>query len=336
MKQLRAGLIGCGNIFAMHAYSLKALDGAVVAAVCDIDKKRADDAGEKFSCRVFYDYKEMIDSGEIDVVHVLTPHYLHSEMCLYALEKGLFVICEKPMAITDKEALAMYEAGKKSGGKLAIIFQNRHNPESVFAKEKIESGLLGKPLGAKVIVTWRRSDEYYAADAWRGTLDQEGGGVIINQAIHSFDLVRWLLGKEVISVEANIENRMHPTIEVEDEAAGIVHFEDNVNAVFFATNNNSHDDAIEVALHYENAKIRIMDGIAEIKYNDKTIEKSEMDKSIMIDFGTGAKTYWGVSHYRQLEKMYKAFAEGGTDFYLEEGYKTFKMIDMLYKSGRGN
>lgn len=333
MKTLRAGVIGCGSIFPMHAYPLQALENVEFAAVCDIDRKKADDAAEKFSCKAFYDYKEMIDSGEIDAVHILTPHYLHCEMTLYALQKGLHVISEKPMAILPEEGKAMYDAGKKSGGKMGVIFQNRYNPGSVFAKEIIESGKLGKVLGGKIIVTWHRDASYYASADWRGTWDKEGGGVIINQSIHSFDLARWLIGKEVLSVDAHIENRIHPTIEVEDEACGVVHFEDDVNVIFYATNNFSMDDKIEVMLHFENGIIRILGNKAEITYNDGTVEQSPED-TLKVNFGEGAKTCWGTSHYKQIKDMYRAFYEGGDDFWLEQAYKTFGMITKLYESAK--
>ena len=333
MKALRAGIIGCGSISPMHAFPLNILEEVEFVAVCDIVKERADKVAEQFSVKAFYDYREMIDSGEVDAVHILTPHYLHAEMALYALEKGLFVICEKPMAILPDEGKAMFDAGKKSGGKLGIIFQNRYNPGSVFAKEAIESGKLGKALGGKIIVTWKRDAAYYASEEWRGTWDKEGGGVIINQSIHSFDLARWLFGKSVLGVDAHIENRIHPTIEVEDEAVGIVHLEDDVNIIFYATNNFSMDDKIEVMLHFENGIIRILGNKAEIVYNDGTVEKSPED-TLKVNFGEGAKSCWGTSHYKQIKDMYRAFYEGGDNIWLEQAYETFKMITMLYESAK--
>lgn len=333
MEILRAGIIGCGNIFPMHAYSIKAEHNGDLVAVCDIDKEKADKCAEKFSCKAFYDYKEMIDSGLIDVVHVLTPHYLHHEMSIYALKKGLFVVCEKPMAITSENAKEMYDAGKESGGRLGIIFQNRYNAGSIFAKDIIKSGTLGNPLGGKIIVTWHRSDLYYASADWRGTWDMEGGGVIINQSIHSFDLIRWLLEKEVVSVDAHIENRMHKTIEVEDEACGVVNFEGGLKVPFYATTNFCMDDAIEVVLKFEKGVIRIIGERAEVTYENGTKAYSKEDDT-KVDFGEGGKICWGQSHYKQISDMYNAFLKGGDNSWLEEGYKTFKMIDMLYTDAK--
>lgn len=335
-KVLRAGIIGCGNIFPMHAHSVGALENGRVAAVCDIDRGRADKAAKELNCKAFYDYKEMIDSGEIDVVHVCTPHYLHKEMVLYALKKDLFVICEKPMAIRMEDGEEMACAAKESKGGLSIIFQNRLNPGSVFAKQVIDSGKLGKILGGKIIVTWNRPESYYASGDWRGTLDKEGGGVIINQAIHSFDLLRWLIPNEFVSVQASIANRIHPSIAVEDEASGLLQFEGGLHVPFFATNNFSMDDPILVMIHGEKGVMRIVSDEATVTYGDGTTERSGTDDEKKIDFGDGAKGYWGISHYKQIRNEYNAFLAGQPDDTLEEGIKTHRMICALYESARKN
>ena len=334
MKKLRTGIIGCGNIFPMHAYSIQALENGVLTAVCDINHARAEKAAEKFGCKVFYDYKQLIDSGEIDIVHICTPHYLHKEMSVYALEKDLHVICEKPMAIDRKDGEEIFKAAQRSKGRMSVIFQNRYNPGSVFAKQAIKSGKLGRVLGGKIIVTWCRTQDYYNQDAWRGTLDQEGGGVIINQSIHSFDLARWLIDKPLLSVDASIANRMHPAIAVEDEACGILHFEDGIDVQFFTTNNFTMDDSVSVVLHMEKGVIRITGDEAVIEYATGEKEYKNVDNEPQIDFGTGVKGYWGVSHYKQIYHVYKAFIAGEPDDTLEEGFRTNNMICAIYENAR--
>ena len=112
-----------------------------------------------------------------------------------------------------------------------------------------------------------------------------------------------------------------------------MHFEDDVNVIFYATNNFSMDDAIEVMLHFENGVIRIRGNKAEITYTDGTKEVSPED-TLKVNFGEGAKSCWGTSHYKQIKDTYRAFYEGGDDFWLEQAYETFKMITMLYNSAK--
>ena len=115
MEKLRAGIIGCGNIHSLHAYSVRALENAELVAVCDERRERAEKTAETFSCKVYTDWKEMVKASDIDVIHICTPHYLHAPMAIFALENGKHVLTEKPMAIQKEDAEAMNEAARKSG-----------------------------------------------------------------------------------------------------------------------------------------------------------------------------------------------------------------------------
>jgi predicted dehydrogenase len=138
----------------------------------------------------------MIDNEQLDVVHICTQHYLHPSMTIKALEKGCDVLTEKPMSTKYEDAVKMVETADRVDKTLGVIFQNRYNPGSVFAKKILDSGELGKVLGAKLDVTWMRTDEYYSKSDWKGTWDKEGGGVMIDQAIHTFDLLATLAGRQ--------------------------------------------------------------------------------------------------------------------------------------------
>ena len=122
---LRVGIVGCGNIFTMHATSANHLKNAEIVGVCDIKKDRANKAAQKYNCKAYYDYKELIDKENIDVVHVCIPHYLHPVVSRYAITKGVHVICEKPMSIKYEDALLAVETAEKYGVQYGIIFQCR-------------------------------------------------------------------------------------------------------------------------------------------------------------------------------------------------------------------
>src|SRR5690554_4721405 len=120
-KTFRVGIIGCGNIFPMHAVSLASMENIELVAVCDVKEDRAKKHAADFDCKYYLDYKEMIDNENLDVVHLCTPHHLHAEMTIYAARKKVHVFTEKPMATTVEDALAMVEACKENGVTLGVI-----------------------------------------------------------------------------------------------------------------------------------------------------------------------------------------------------------------------
>ncbi len=330
----KVGLIGCGSIFPMHAEALKMIDSTEIVAVCDINEEKAKQAAKKYNCKYYTDYKVMIESEKLDVVHILTPHYLHAPMTIYALGKCINVLTEKPMAITYEEALKMVEKAKECGKVLGVIFQNRYNPGSILVKNKLESGLLGKPIGARLIVSWHRSNEYYTKSDWRGTWEKEGGGVLINQAIHTFDLLRWLINSEIEYVEGNIYNRTHNMIEVEDAAEGIIKFQNGVLACFWAVTYYTYNAPVELEIHCENGIAKIIKDKGIVQLNDGRqfiAESSDKNKT------KSYKEYWGTSHYKQIDDFYKALSLGKEPAVNgEEGLKTQILIEAIYKSAKEN
>jgi predicted dehydrogenase len=332
--KFRVGIIGCGNIFPMHAYPVQELATCELVSVCDNKEDRAKAKAKEFNCKAYTNYEEMIDKEKLDVVHVCTPHYMHPPMVIRALEKGSNVLTEKPMSTKYEDAVKMVETADRAGKTLGVIFQNRYNPGSVLAKKILDSGELGKILGAKLDVTWMRTDEYYSKSDWKGTWDKEGGGVMIDQAIHTFDLLRWLLGSEVEYVDCHIENRTHKIIEVEDEADGVIKFKNGVLASFYTINYYSEDSDVHLELHCENGKIHITADAAVIDMKDG--RKYEADKVPGESFSYGnVKGYWGVSHIKQIDAFYKSLAKGEKPFIDgHEALGTMQLVLGLYDSGR--
>ncbi len=334
MKKLRAGIIGCGNIHPLHAYSVRALENVELAAVCDERKERAEKTAELFSCKAYTDWKEMAEAEDIDVIHICTPHYLHAPMAIYALEHGKHVLTEKPMAIKMEDAEAMNAAAEKSGKTLGVIFQNRYNPGSVLVKETLEKGSLGKVISARCSLYWNRPDAYYAADAWRGTWDMEGGGVMINQAIHTLDMLRWFMDSTPEYVETLIANRFHPAIEVEDMAEGVIAYKNGVVTSFHLVNYYGCDENITVDIVCENGKVHMEASKAVITYADGHVVQKDNDPNEKVPFAPG-KGYWGVGHYKQIADFYRSLEVGEEPKISgKEAAKTQKLICALYESGR--
>lgn len=330
----RVGIIGCGNIFPMHAYPVDALENCELVAVCDNKEDRAKAKAKAFGCKYYTDYEEMIDKENLDVVHVCTPHYMHPPMVIKALEKGCHVLTEKPMSTKYEDTVAMVETADRTGKTLGVIFQNRYNPGSILAKEMLESGKMGKVLGAKMSVTWMRTDEYYSKSDWKGTWDKEGGGVMIDQAIHTFDLLRWLLGSEAKSVDCHIANRTHHLIDVEDVADGVIEFQNGVMASFYTINYYSKDSDVDVELHCENGSIHITADTCVVTMNDGREYHADKVPGESFSYGD-VKGYWGVSHIKQIDAFYDSLEKGERPFIDgREAMGTMRLVLGAYDSGK--
>jgi len=330
----RVGIIGCGNVSPMHIYPVNALESCDLIAVCDDKEDRAKARAEELGCKYYTDYKEMIDKENLDVVHLCTPHYLHPPMAIYALENGCHVLTEKPMATNFEDSEAMVKAAEKSGKTLGVIFQNRYNPGSVLAKKIMDSGDLGKVQGAKLNVTWMRTDEYYSKSDWKGTWDKEGGGVMIDQAIHTFDLLRWLLDAKVEYVSCHYANRTHETIDVEDVADGVIKFDNGVLASFYTINYYSEDSDVELEIHCENGHINIKADTCVINMKDGRKYVADKHPDEKFPYGD-VKGYWGVSHIKQIDAFYQSLAKGEQPFITgHDALETMRLIFGLYDSGK--
>lgn len=334
MQKLRSVIIGCGAIFPMHAASIQANEYAELSAVCDIRPERAEKRAQECGCRWYTDYKDMIEQEKPDSVHVCLPHYLHAPVSVYALEHGCHVLCEKPMATTVEDAQKMLGAAKRSGKTLDIIFQNRYNPGSKLIKETISDGTLGAVHGARAVVCWNRSEEYYHESGWRGTLEKEGGGVCVNQAIHTLDLMLWFCGKRPAAVKASLDTRTH-AIEVEDDASGMITFEDGTRANFWFTNNNCTDSPVEIVLWCENGTAKLVGDKAEIKLNDGRVLTAQNGDEV-FRYGE-MKNYWGFSHVRQISDYYNHLVHGEPLFVTcKDAFETHKVMCAILTSGREN
>ena len=331
---LKVGIVGCGNIFTMHATSADYLPNSTIVGVCDIKKDRADKAAAKYNCKAYYDYKDLISKDNIDVVHICVPHYLHPIISRYALEKGVHVLCEKPMSIKYEDAIANVELAEKMGVKYGIIFQCRYNDSAKLVKENLDNGKLGKVISARAVLTWCKPDEYYSLSDWKGTWDKEGGGVVIDQAIHSLDLANWFINDEIESVQAHLANRGHSIMEVDDSAEGFVKYKNGATLGFWAMNNYGCDDPIEIRLFCENGKVVMDYDKAVITFNngETLVAETKIDPNVEYE---GGKDYWGFQHIREIADFYDAIEKDREPTISgKEALKIQKLICEIYRVGR--
>ena len=313
---MKSAVVGLGSIGKVHIAVLKEL-GMEIAAVCDISER----ALNKYSAfKGYSDYETMLNEIQPDVVHICTPHYLHTEMILAALKRDINVLCEKPLCIKEEDIPVILAAEKASKAQLGVCFQNRYNAENKYVKEYLKDK---KILNATGNVIWHRDREYYASSPWRGKWETEGGGVLINQAVHTLDLLQWFLGLPQ-TVCASVSNlTLKDQIEVEDTAALVCRGKEN-SFVFFATNGAAAPLPVEVVIQTEDGFIRTRPG--SVTVNDELIVLKDKAKEY------GKKCYgrghtWLIKDFYDCIKQSKKFAIDGM-----EAAKVVKIVLAAYKS----
>ena len=317
---MNGAIVGCGAICRLHIQGIIAA-GAKVIALCDADGSKAEAAKVKYAldCPVYTDYKRMIDEQKIDVIHICTPHYLHAEMVEYALSRNIHVLCEKPACISRNELSKLEIAVKNSSAQLGVCLQNRYN-NSV---NEVENLLRGhKILGAFGNVVWRRFGDYYTASDWRGQLKKEGGSALINQSVHTLDLLQHLVGMPD-TVTASTLNLLHgDEIDTEDTFYAVYQGKDFTFQLFGTTTSSADFPA----------SITIITDAFRCTFDDKNIV---VDGNVVLN---GAALYpgkqvWGNGHGKLIKDFYGCVGTGKKFWLdLEESSKSLKCVFATYES----
>lgn len=228
----------------------------------------------------------------------------------------------------------MLDTAAATGRTLGVIFQNRYNAGSQLIRRCLDNGDLGEVRAARVLLTWDRSPEYYSQSDWKGTWDKEGGGVIIDQAIHTLDLMRWFIGRPVTGVQASLANRTHPDIPVEDTAEGRVEFEGGAYGAFYVMNHYCTDEPVRLELACTRGKAVMEGPKARVELNNGLTCLADNDPTQMFEYGD-VKQYWGTSHVKQIGNFYQSLL-GLAPMYVtaENAFLTQEMICALYEHGR--
>lgn len=222
MQQKKIGIIGTGAIAIKHAQAIESLANAELIGLFNPNPESAKKAKARFAVPVFSDWDEFIGIPGLSIVCICTPSGLHLEPALKAIEAGKHVFIEKPIEVTLERADRLIKAADEKRVKLGVVFQNRFSPDFQKLHKAVKAGEFGKLLMGNAAVNWFRSAEYYSSSQWKGTLIYDGGGALINQAIHTLDLLLEVMG-EVDSVFGKIQTALYP-IEGEDLGAALVNF----------------------------------------------------------------------------------------------------------------
>jgi UDP-N-acetyl-2-amino-2-deoxyglucuronate dehydrogenase len=225
-SHLRLGMIGCGKIAQTHAEAIAGLHHAKLTACCDLIPERAHAMATSYDvAHVFDEAGQLLESGLVDAVTICTPHPSHAPLAIRAAAAGVHAIVEKPMTTDPDEADLMIQAAERARTKLAVIFQRRFWPAAQRMRRAIDNGQIGAPILGECFAYLWRGPEYYGRDPWRGRWDTEGGGVLMNQAVHVLDLLQWYMGP-VVEVHGRWANLAHQgIIDVEDVSVSTLLFE---------------------------------------------------------------------------------------------------------------
>lgn len=232
-EKFRFGIVGCGVIGPTHAQAIASLPDAQLVAVTDINPEKAQRLADEYAVKPYTDLAEMLAGEQLDVVIICTPSGLHGEQACQVMRSGRHVIVEKPMEISHAAIEEMLRVQQESGVKLAVISQHRFDPASLQVHDLVEEQAFGRLVLGNVIVPWWRSQAYYDSGKWRGTWQLDGGGVLMNQSIHSIDLLQWFMGP-VRSIYAYTDTLAH-RMETEDVAVAVLRFANGALGTIAAT-----------------------------------------------------------------------------------------------------
>ena len=326
---LKVGIIGLGDVSFIHLMAVRQLPYAQLVAACDIDESKSELVPEA----TFYtDYLEMLANEQLDCVHICLPHHLHYPVARECIERNIHVFTEKPLAANLQQARGFVNLEKENKNvKIGVCFQNRYNNTFKTLQKFVRSGEYGKLVGVKGIVSWFRPKSYYDVKPWRGILELSGGGVMINQAIHTMDLMQ-LLGGPIHEIRGTISNLLDYGYEVEDTATARITFENGATGLFYATIANSVNSSVELDVVLEKGRFMIKENRLLKINNDDHIEVIIEDEKL-----PGSKSYYGASHCRAIEKFYNCIIEDKDDYiHASDGLITMKMIDAIVRSSQLN
>lgn len=329
-SQFRVCIIGCGVIAPNHIKALLENEQTELVAVCDIIEERARSRAAMAGCAYYTDYHQMLDEVRPDAVHLCLPHYLHAPIAIDCMRAGVDVLCEKPMDASLEAAERMKAVSIETGRRLGVIFQNRYNAENRAIREAIDSGDMGKLISLHGEVCWCRNEAYYQSGEWRSRYETAGGGVIINQAIHTLDLLRYFADSPVVDVKATVSHHGETTAEVEDTAEGVIFFENGTRALFYFSINNMEDEDIRVTIKCERARVESRAGDCCIFYRDgRSVRASDEERTK----DCGAKACYGSSHAIQIADFYNDPDGSRARWMMEEALKTQALVDAILRSG---
>lgn len=358
-------MLGLG-IGMAHAEAAEASENCILYAACDIDRERLDRFSELYpNALTFTDFDSMLSDDNIDIVSICLPSAMHADFAVKAMKAGKNVLVEKPIDITPERAMLIEKARQNTGMTCGIVHQNRFNAVMYPLRNALRSGLLGHIYLGTFAVKWYREQKYYDRGGWRGTWEMDGGGSLMNQAVHTVDIMQWLMGdiKEVKSVGGIFGHN----IKTEDMTASLIEFESGAVATFVSTTcaypgistdimlygtcgsfEADADKLIRFSLNFDSVEggvldsgiSHLLDGLgAQMPKGSTEFDEEELAEFLMERFAAGNRVAKGFfpgsffGHRHVVEDMILAVRDGREpDVMPLEAIKSVRLVNEIYRS----
>ncbi len=334
MKKLKIGIVGCGTIADIHAQAIQKSENAELHSLYSRTEKKVKKCGEKFSVKWFTDWDKFISDSDLDIVSICTPNGNHLEYGEKVAEAGKHVIVEKPIEVTLKRANILIEKCKKNNVQLAVIYQSRFMQEIIELKKQIEQNKIGKIFMGDAYIKWFRNQEYYDSGAWRGTFELDGGGVLINQGIHTIDLLQWLMG-DVETIYGKVGTFTHENLEGEDNAVAVIKYKSGAIGVIEGSTSVQPAQSRRIELHGKNGSVTIDNNDVKISIGE---EQQIEDKKVKTTGASSPLDGFSIEpHKKQFESIVNAInANAAPSVSGEDSLKSLAIVLAIYESSKFN
>lgn len=335
---MRYALIGCGRISPNHI-SAAINNNLELVAFCDIIPEKTKEKKEMFkektqNVKEYTDYKQMLNDENLDLVAIATESGKHAQIAIDCINAGCNVIIEKPVALSIKDADLIIEAAKKNNVKVCACHQNRFNKSIQKIRKSIENGDFGKLLHGTAHIRWNRNIDYYKQASWRGTWEQDGGA-LMNQCIHNIDLLRWMMGNDIIEVMAYTDRLLHDYIEAEDLGIAIIKFANGSYGIIEGTT-NVYPKNLEETLYIFGEKGTAKAGGSSVnKIDIWKFENGEDEEAVINEFCEIHKNVYGLGHtplYKDVIDAIENDREPYVDGYA--GKRALELVLAIYLSAK--
>jgi UDP-N-acetyl-2-amino-2-deoxyglucuronate dehydrogenase len=335
MNLLKFAIIGVGNIAPLHAAAIKATPKAELVATATRNPARGAAFVKEQGGKWYADYRDLLAREEVDVIAICTPHDLHLPMALDAAAAHKHLLIEKPLARNTAECDGIIAACEQAGVTLGVLFQMRHDPLARKLKALIDEGKLGELIWTTTNALWYRTDEYYRTGVWRGSWEHEGGGVLINQAIHVIDLMLWLTGTPT-RVDARMRTLNHD-IETEDAAIAMLEYASKRLGLIQATvaAYPGYPERLDIigtrgSAIYHRGQARLEWHIADPREDGE--EQSEASSGAGAPMSINASGH--IAAYQDFTAAVREHRAPLVDG--REGRRSVELIEAIYRSARAN
>jgi len=344
MATWKFGIIGCGSVANIHAQAIHAIDNAELVCVYGRNTEKCSLFAKKYSCIPFDDLAIMLQDADINIVTIATPSGAHLEPCSLAAIAGMHIICEKPVEINTKRIQQILNICAEQNVQISGIYNRRFFPAIQYLKDAIQNQRFGTISLCEAQIKWYRSQEYYDSGAWRGTKNLDGGGVLMNQGIHTIDLLLYLMGR-VKRLTASIATLSHDRIEVEDTAVALLEFESGARGVIQGSTScwSSTGHPAEIHICGDKGSVFLSDDHFRVwDFKDKLDIDDEIKEKYINNSGSGMGANDPMAiHYAGHKLNFEnaiAFLEGTEPLVVtgEESIKAVDIINKIYESAAKN